>query len=93
MTPDRKEPGVAFWATVAVVVALMPALLVGYPLSYGPCIAGWFPGLSDSAVATIYGPLFWCIEHSPDRIADPYIKYLERWSDSAVFFRIIREMH
>src|SRR5262249_20222835 len=28
---DRKKPGVAFWATVVVVVALL-----GYPLSFGP---------------------------------------------------------
>jgi hypothetical protein len=28
---DRKKPGVAFWATVAVVLAL-----VAYPLSFGP---------------------------------------------------------
>jgi hypothetical protein len=31
MTTDPKKPGVAFWATVVVVVAL-----VAYPLSYGP---------------------------------------------------------
>ncbi len=30
---DRKKPGVAFWATVVVVVAL-----VLYPLSYGPAM-------------------------------------------------------
>jgi hypothetical protein len=28
---NRKQPGVAFWATVVVV-----AVLVGYPLSFGP---------------------------------------------------------
>jgi hypothetical protein len=28
---DRKKPGVAFWATVGLVV-----VLVGYPLSFGP---------------------------------------------------------
>ena len=28
---DRKKPGVAFWATVVVVV-----VLVAYPLSFGP---------------------------------------------------------
>ena len=31
MTSDRKKPGVAFWATVVVVVGLM-----AYPLSFGP---------------------------------------------------------
>ncbi len=30
MTSDRKKPGVAFWATLLVVV------LVAYPLSFGP---------------------------------------------------------
>ena len=31
MTIDRKKPGVAFWATVLVVV-----VLVAYPLTFGP---------------------------------------------------------
>jgi hypothetical protein len=31
MTPSRKHPSAAFWATVVVVV-----LLVAYPLSFGP---------------------------------------------------------
>jgi hypothetical protein len=31
MMTDRKKPGVAFWATV-----VLAALLVGYPLSFGP---------------------------------------------------------
>src|SRR5579864_4222092 len=30
MTPDRKNPGLAFWATVVVVVVLL------YPVSFGP---------------------------------------------------------
>jgi hypothetical protein len=36
MPDDRKQPGVAFWATVALVV-----VLVGYPLSFGPA-CWWF---------------------------------------------------
>jgi hypothetical protein len=36
MTSDRKKAGVAFWATVVVVVAL-----VAYPLSFGPA-CWWF---------------------------------------------------
>jgi hypothetical protein len=40
MTSDRKKPGVAFWATVALVV-----VLVGYPLSFGP--ACWIAGRTD----------------------------------------------
>jgi len=31
MSESRKKPGVAFWATVVVVV-----VLVGYPLNFGP---------------------------------------------------------
>jgi hypothetical protein len=33
---DRKKPGVAFWATVALVV-----VLVAYPLSFGPACWIW----------------------------------------------------
>ena len=32
MTPDRKNPGVAFWASVV----LVGILAVAYPLSIGP---------------------------------------------------------
>ncbi len=46
---DRKKPGVAFWATVALLV-----VLVWYPLSFGPACAVamriWFP-----AEATLRG--------------------------------------
>ena len=44
MTSDRKKPGVAFWATVVVVVVLL-----AYPLSFGPACWG----------ATRLGPSFW----------------------------------
>ena len=40
MTSSRKKPGVAFWATVVVVV------LVAYPLSFGP--ACWIVSRLDS---------------------------------------------
>jgi len=33
MITDRKKPGWAFWATVA----LSLLLVVGHPLLYGPC--------------------------------------------------------
>jgi len=33
VTPDRKQPGVAFWATVVLVVGL-----IGYQLSIGPLL-------------------------------------------------------
>ena len=34
MTPSRKKPGLAFWATVVVIV-----VLVGYPVRSGPAAA------------------------------------------------------
>jgi hypothetical protein len=52
---DRKKPGVAFWATVVVVVSL-----IGYPLSLGPAVwltaRGYF---RDSAVQSFYMPVLW----------------------------------
>jgi hypothetical protein len=65
---SRKKPGVAFWATVAVVAAL-----VGYPLSWGPVcwIRSDFLGDADWAMEmyfTIYGPLLWIDERAPDSI-------------------------
>src|SRR5262245_62256845 len=63
MTSDRKKPGAAFWATVAIVVAL-----VAYPLSFGPA-CWWFsttrpeeqmaPGLVTHRVPMAYWPLGW----------------------------------
>jgi hypothetical protein len=56
---DRKKPGVAFWATVGLVV-----VLVGYPLSFGPAcwivsrqrVSQWLPD--------VYWPIGWCAVHS-----------------------------
>jgi hypothetical protein len=63
---NRKKPGIAFWATLAVLVAL-----VAYPLSYGPaCWMAW-QRRSHSAVritATIYSPLVWASFNGPERI-------------------------
>jgi hypothetical protein len=59
MTPSRKKPGVAFWATVVVAVAL-----VAYPLSFGP--ACWLVErriLPPRATGIVFRPLlvatFW----------------------------------
>jgi hypothetical protein len=49
---DRKKPGVAFWATVVVVAAL-----VAYPLSLGPALWMENRGLLQSDYLTVYGPL------------------------------------
>ena len=53
MTPSRKKPGVAFWATVVVVVGL-----VAYPLSFGPVL--WLARrdrLPTRATSIAYRPL------------------------------------
>ncbi len=53
MTSSRKKPGVAFWATVAVV-----AVLVAYPLSFGPaCWIAWRASRAVPVIAMIYSPL------------------------------------
>ena len=69
MGEPNKKPGVAFWATVVVVV-----VLVAYPLSWGP--AAWIcTGLGDpqwavNAYLRIYAPLLWMDERSPESIRD-----------------------
>jgi hypothetical protein len=53
VTPDRKKPDVAFWATVVVVVGL-----VAYPLSFGP--ACWITsrlGHGAGILPVIYRPI------------------------------------
>jgi hypothetical protein len=53
MSDDRNKPGVAFWATVALVV-----VLVGYPLSFGPVC--WLSSRSEIGpdnVSAIYQPM------------------------------------
>jgi hypothetical protein len=63
---SRKQPGVAFWATVVVVVGLM-----AYPLSFGPA-CWWFcsnsPVAEDSHVpeaSVLYLPFGWIYAWSP----------------------------
>ncbi len=61
---DRKKPGVTFWATVAVVVAL-----VAYPLSIGP-VMWWVndqagcPKWLMSALGYFYWPITGLTTHS-----------------------------
>ncbi len=55
MTPSRKKPGVAFWATVVVLVGLS-----GYPLSMGP--ACWISSRMDTGAGIVtiaYQPINW----------------------------------
>jgi hypothetical protein len=74
---SRKKPGVAFWATVVVVVAL-----IGYPLSFGP-VCWWFSTPLSSRIEwtawegpdprcppQIYWPIGWLAENAPGPVGD-----------------------
>jgi hypothetical protein len=71
---DRKKPGVAFWATVVVVVGL-----VAYPLSFGPACwwfslprsdGPWLISMSDAEphAPQIYWPIGWLTQNGPESI-------------------------
>jgi hypothetical protein len=62
-----KKPGVAFWATVVVVIVAM------YPLSMGPaCWASSRTGLGTTIVSTVFRPL---VANSPRRVRDLFQQY------------------
>jgi len=79
---QKKKPGVAFWATVVVVVAL-----VAYPLSFGPAYAFFAhtqrhdsPRWRSQVFWSIYEPIRWLRNNSPapirrsiDCSSDPWI--------------------
>jgi hypothetical protein len=76
MTSDRKESTAGFWITVALV-----AVLVGYPLSFGPWI--WCAGVLDpppsirSIGKTIFLPLRELCRK--DEMPKLYRAYLDWW--------------
>ena len=70
MTSDSKKPGVAFWATVVVV------LLVGYPLSLGP--ACWITSrakVGGGWVNIPYRPIIRLWEVGPEPVGDFVLWY------------------
>jgi len=75
MSESRKKPGVAFWATVAVMMAV-----VLYPLSFGP--ACWLAGcgvVPMKATRTAYWPL---VRIAFSRRGTPLAWYAELFSDN-----------
>ena len=56
MTTDRKKPGVAFWATVVLVV-----VLVGYPLSFGPVCWWWYEDPDGNIISHTVPWIYWPI--------------------------------
>ena len=68
---DRKKPGAAFWATVVVV-----ALLVAYPLSFGPaCWAVRRGFVAPHAAAHAYRPILRCASQLPSGIHRSVVNY------------------
>jgi hypothetical protein len=81
---DRKKPGVAFWATVVVVVVLM-----AYPLSFGPaCWLVSHADLNEQVVNIPYRPVLFTSQvlqfaldgmPGPPRIRAGYLSALGRF--------------
>jgi hypothetical protein len=73
---DRKKTGVAFWATVVVVV-----MLPSYPLSLGPVIwaanRGWLPEWTQQSLLCLYWPLIFLHENGPQ----PVVKLMDLYGD------------
>ena len=77
MTSDRKKPGVAFWATVVLVVVL------SYPLSFGPaCWIAARPAPPSGANANdyhpsmnIYRPLSATLANKGTPVVSPVLKW------------------
>jgi hypothetical protein len=76
---SRKKSGVAFWATVGLVV-----VLVGYPLSVGPAsymaYHGWLGyGWQFTAYQSFYSPIFSSLADGPKPIQAAILWYLSLW--------------
>jgi hypothetical protein len=72
---SRKKPGVAFWASVAVVV-----VFVAYPLSVGPASWACEHGLaSEATLEPIYAPIFWLIDDPSRPLYDTWVGNLIEW--------------
>lgn len=72
-TDDRKKPGVALWATVALVVVLL------YVASIGP--ATWLEGRygsgdSDDILSIAYRPVIWTAYRCPEFLQNALTWYL-----------------
>ena len=82
---DRKKPSVTFWATVGLV-----AVLVGYPLSFGP--ACWIADRCEffrAPTAKFYRPLLRVAWYGPDRIGIPLSWWAEIGSIDGTEYSVI----
>jgi hypothetical protein len=73
MSDDRKNAGVAFWATVVVVT-----VLAAYPVSFGP--ACWIASCKSAyTVPDFYMPVGRLVRNLPDTIKLPAVYYVKLW--------------
>jgi hypothetical protein len=77
MTSDRKQTGVAFWATVVVVVA------AAYVLSAGPVSFLWnrgmLPACSAPPIMAFFAPLSWLGKSGPEPVREAIVWYVQLW--------------
>ena len=79
-SPDRKKTSSTFNACVVLLGLL--AVLVLYPMSFGPW--WWlYQYLGDpewmGTASCIYAPLFWAFDCAPETVRDLYLPYLYWW--------------
>ena len=86
---DRKKPGVAFWATVTIVVVAI------YIASFGPA-CWWFasrdpasiligdPHRSPRYAPRVYWPIGWLAENGPLPIGDAIFWYADTGSEGSI---------
>jgi hypothetical protein len=93
LTTRGWRPTRRFW------FAALPLLLLGYPLSFGPIIAlhhRWpeWNRLPEStahrAIRIVYHPVRFTILEGPDFLINPYLAYLDLWSDRIDGYRMVR---
>jgi hypothetical protein len=78
MPSDRKKPGVAFWATVVVVVAVLYVLSIGPALLINEKITG-HGGRFTQACDVFYAPLRVVYYHGPQKLRDALDWYGHLW--------------
>jgi hypothetical protein len=87
----RKKPCVAFWATVVLV-----ALLVAYPLSFGPA-CWWFGAPLSSRMKSIawsgpdplcppqiYWPVGWLAQNGPSPVGDAIFRFARLFGSDGI---------
>ena len=80
---SRKKPGVAFWATVVLVAAML------YVASFGPaCWASPYVQPSGDFVSVVYCPILMCWKWGPEWLGDLILDYGSAWeTDFGLYMR------